>query len=226
MPKSQRETNPPLTKDEKKKRLEFAKSWFHDGEFINRNVIWMDQVLLKCFKSWSLVRGNDLKYPKNNITMAENMALIWGCMSKTRLIAYESLVPDMDLPSYWKTIERIIVKKYQETIKDGLPCVIIQEANSIPTELKTRLEKLNIPLMDLPSKSSDLNPMELVWGWLMQKLETDFDPCDLAGEVEENLYRIWRSLGPEYCPLFVGNMENRLRAVIEAHGDYTKYCFL
>jgi len=225
-------SKPPLTPENKRKRLEFAQSWFVDGTFVDRNVIWSDEVMVKSHPSnhrqWVLVRGDALpsEYPtRTKIQQGGYGVMFWGCISKNRAGRLVSVPGSMDSGAYLKTINDELKAEFNAAKKNGGEWVFMQD--NAPCHkakvVRARLQRLKIPVLDWPPYSPDLNPIENVWSWMKHKLYSKGKECESVKEVEDAFHDIWDNLTPQLCGLFAGNMENRLRAVIEAEGGHTKY---
>lgn len=82
----------------------------------------------------------------------------------------------------------------------------------------------HINLLPWPSRSPDLNPIENIWGHLVNKIYTrDFRPNNV-----EELWRIiengWEGLRQEYdMRSLINSMRNRLEGVVAANGAAIKY---
>lgn len=122
-------------------------------------------------------------------------------------------------------------ERYCETIssflRDGNPLPnnwILQQDNApahTAQVVKDHFDELRIRLLQWPSKSPDLNPIEHVWDFLGRKV---------ASRVPQNLLQLrnilteeWNRIPQNYLDHLVEGMPRRIRAVLEAHGQHTKY---
>ncbi len=83
------------------------------------------------------------------------------------------------------------------------------------------LKKIRVKMMDWPSMSPDLNPIEHLWGILKWKVEerkvTNIHQiCDV--DMEE-----WKRTLVATCEALVNSMPKRVKAVLENNGGHTKY---
>ncbi len=94
-----------------------------------------------------------------------------------------------------------------------------QYSNMITTT--ALLKKLRVKVMDWPSMSPDLNPIEHLWRILKRKVEeckvsNIHQLCDVV--VEE-----WKRTPAATCEALVNSMHKRVKAVLENNGGHTKY---
>ncbi len=94
-----------------------------------------------------------------------------------------------------------------------------QYSNMITTT--ALLKKLRVKVMDWPSMSPDLKPIEHLWGILKQKVEERkvsniHQLCDVI--MEE-----WKRTPVVTCEALVNSMPKRVKAVLENNGGHRKY---
>ena len=88
-----------------------------------------------------------------------------------------------------------------------------------------------IPRESHPAYSPDLNPIEHAWTLLKRQLLADYpDICDYPGDPEkvkkklaEVLPRCWEKIPPKQFEALWRSMPDRVQAIIEAKGWYTRY---
>lgn len=74
-----------------------------------------------------------------------------------------------------------------------------------------------------PARSPDLNPIENMWGCMVNEwVHTNEQTRDA---LERHVREVWESFRrrPQYCESLVRSMTRRIDAVREANGYYTKY---
>ena len=83
------------------------------------------------------------------------------------------------------------------------------------------LKRLRVKVMDWPSMSPNLNPIEHLWGILKRMLEVCkvSNICQLRDVVMEE----WKSIPVDTCEALVKSMPRREKAVLDNHGGHTKY---
>jgi hypothetical protein len=81
--------------------------------------------------------------------------------------------------------------------------------------------KFNV--LDWPSQSPDLNPIENIWGHLKYRLrKLTVAPSSLP-EVFEFVKREWESLDKDFLLNYIHSMPDRIEMVIQAKGGSTSY---
>ena len=83
------------------------------------------------------------------------------------------------------------------------------------------LKRLRVKVMDWPSMSPDLNPIEHLWGILKRKVEVCkvSNNCQLRDVVMEE----WKSIPVATCEALLNSMPRRVKAVLDNDGGHTKY---
>jgi hypothetical protein len=81
----------------------------------------------------------------------------------------------------------------------------------------------NITVLDWPSVSPDLNPIENMWGSLVRTLQHRQVRPQNRDELLAVITDAWNDLPQDYFRNLCLSMANRLTRVIEANGEMTKY---
>ena len=81
--------------------------------------------------------------------------------------------------------------------------------------------KHDIPVLDWPANSLDLNTIENLWGIVKRKMR-DTRPNN-AEELKAAIRATWASKTPQQCHRLIASMPPRIAAVIHAKGAPTKY---
>ena len=80
-----------------------------------------------------------------------------------------------------------------------------------------------VPLLDWPSQSPDLNPIEHLWVYLKNRLaEYPNHPTSILA-LWERIETEWEKIPKEVCVDLIKSMPRRCAAVLQAKGGYTKY---
>ncbi len=83
------------------------------------------------------------------------------------------------------------------------------------------LKKNKVKVIQWPSMSPDLNPIEHLWGILKRQVE-HHSPSSIQS-LKEVILEEWKKIDLAKCRQLVHSMPRRLGAVIKNHGGHTKY---
>jgi transposase len=207
---------PMLTSDHKQKRIEWAKKHIDDNW---NKTLFSDETSLQLFrntiKQW--YRG---VRPIRPIPKDRRKIFAWGgfCVKgKTSLFCFRQI---MDAKYYTEILEmrlpevRSILKGKWRLQQDNDP----KHTSRIAKEF---LQK-NVPtVMDWPSNSPDLNPIENLWAIVKRNVEKR-KPKNLS-ELERFSVEEWNNIPDSLLISLVNSMKQRCREVIERRGERISY---
>ena len=75
-------------------------------------------------------------------------------------------------------------------------------------------------LPDWPKYSPDLNPQEIVWGWVEEALRAEEDKADSYADFCRKLFKVARRYPANSL---IGSMHQRVQAVLASKGAMTRY---
>ena len=78
-----------------------------------------------------------------------------------------------------------------------------------------------ISLLEFPAYSPDLNPIENLWNDIARRVEAR--PASTVEELQDAIAEEWERTSLAYLRKLARSMPKRCQAVIDAHGDHTKY---
>jgi len=87
--------------------------------------------------------------------------------------------------------------------------------------VRTWLFEHGIQCIDFPPYSPDLNPIENLWADLARRVEKF--QCDTMEELQDIVAEQWEKTDKDYMRSLAHSMPKRCQAVIDAHGDHTKF---
>lgn len=77
--------------------------------------------------------------------------------------------------------------------------------------------------MKWPAQSPDLNPIEQFWKLLKKSLREKKEIYASKDELWEFLEKELEVINKDFCQKLISSMPQRVQAVIQAKGGYTKY---
>ena len=85
------------------------------------------------------------------------------------------------------------------------------------------LQTEGVRLLDWPSRSPDLNPMENAWAELSRRVYRHGRQYKSKKELEQAIHDEWNAMPQEYFQNLIGSMKNRIFQLILKQGGYTGY---
>ena len=223
---------PRLTKVHKEARLNFAKKYKDWTDADWERVIFSDETSIRCFgnqgRKWIYkTRGAPfLEHQiEGTVKYGGKSLMFWGCMTaegvgygcriKGTMNAelYTSILSD----ELVKTIEYFNLRKNRTWFQ--------QDNDPKHTSLleHQQLETNSIRILDWPSQSPDLNPIEHLWAHLKRKLAIHREAPKDVEELWERVEAEWNNIPTDICQNLVKSMRNHIQALLKAKGGHIKY---
>jgi transposase len=223
---------PLLSTKHRKARLAFAKKYkdwtmdqwkrvfFSDESKINR---YGSDGRQYCWKK----RGEPLRdhHVVPTLKHGGGSIMVWACFCASGPGYICQIEGNMNAQDYCGILEsdlRDSLEYYQDKISDP----IFQHDNDPKHTARVTREWLDdsgLEILDWPSQSPDLNPIEHTWFIVKQKLKEYPTMAKNSGELWDRVVEIWNGLTTEECSSLVDSMPRRIAAVIAAKGGHTKY---
>jgi len=147
---------------------------------------------------------------------------VWGCFAYHGVGHLHLVDGIMDQKQY----KQILIHHYQPSAEMLFPAgnYIFQQDNDPKHTAKTVQEYIgtkNWNVLDWPSQSPDLNPIENLWHLLDWKMRTRVPQNE--DQLMEYCQEAWENIPIEYLNSLVDSIPTRIEHVIKAKGGMTKY---
>lgn len=213
-------------------RLKFAKRYKDWTVEDWKRVIWSDEAKVVRFssdgRSWCWFKdGEDLnkRCIKQTFLHGGGSLMIWGCIT-SHGVGYACKIEGNLDGHLYKSILRDELMQTIKYYKLDKSKVIFQHDNDSKHKSKIVslwLEKQPFMVLDWPSQSPDLNPIEHLWAHLKKQLNKYESPPKGMLELWERIEKEWEKITKEKCIELIESMPKRIKAVIRAKGRWTKY---
>ncbi|KAK3545335.1 hypothetical protein QTP70_004062 [Hemibagrus guttatus] len=210
-------------------RLKFAREHLDDPEEDWENVIWSDETKIELFgkNSTSCVwrRKNAELHPKNTIPTVKHGGgniMLWACFSAKGPGQLTRVKERMNGAMYSEILSKNLLPSAR-ALKMNRGWVFQHDNDPKHTARATKewLRKKHFKVLEWPSQSPDLNPIENLWRELKIRV-AQRQPQNITA-LEEICMEEWAKLPATVCKNLVATYRKRLTSVIANKGYITKY---
>lgn len=221
---------PFLTQKHKEERLRFAREYL---DFNWDTTIFTDE---KTFKSCQkgrlhLWRKDNTRWSEQNIIPNTESGRIsvnmWGWISAQGPGELEFIPTRANSSNYVSVLNDIMLP----TVRNVYPIGECSELNFVQDNCPIHRASIvkewfskhsDIKVIPWPARSPDLNPIENIWGLMVQRWEARDERC--PEQLKFHCTQLWENLrGTDICANIVASMRRRLLSCIENNGGHTKY---
>lgn len=224
----QTQNKPLISVKNRRARVEFAKKFIDCPTIFWSKVLFTDETR---FSGRSDSRGNKVIRKANQSLMpgktattvkTNNSFTCWGAMGYNSVGKLVKVVGKMDADQFISILEDGLMDSVKAN--NWNRTFILQMDNDpkhTSSKAKKYLNERNIHLLEWPSQSPDLNPIEHLWAHMKNQLRKM--PRCSQKEYEKRILQLWQSIDVEFVRKLINSMPRRLRAVIDAKGNNTHY---
>lgn len=218
---------PLLQARHKTARLSFAKDHVMKAVSFWDKILWSDETKINLFgsdgKQYVWRHPNEEYEDKNLVPTVKHgggSLMAWGCMSSKGVGTLYFIDGIMKAADYCAILEQHMLPSLSQLGRgawfqhDNDP----KHAAKLTTDF---LQRKRVKVLQWPSMSPDLNPIEHLWGVLKRKVE-ERQPKNLQ-QLKEVVLEEWKGIDSEVCRNLVHSMPRRVAAVVENRGGHTKY---
>lgn len=223
---------PLLTMKHKRARLAWAKA--HQTWTVEewKKVIWSDETAFLIVNG----QGREYCFTKNGDVLEDaqiqptkkyggGKVMVWSCITYEGVGFSCRIDGNLDGELYTDILRDELMKTIKYYQMDQGEVIFQQDNDPKHTSrvAKDALEDLDLNVMDWPSQSPDLNPIEHMWNHLKTELRSKSKIFATADDLWDGIQEVMKNENKEMCQKLISSMSSRVQAVINAKGGYTKY---
>jgi transposase len=209
---------PILTDRHRHQRIDWCRKHF---KFDWKKVVFSDETLIeldRCkLRQWH-PKG---KRPTKPSTKFSRKTMFWGAICANRIGPLLSVSGTLNSDRYTQLIESHLLPWMTETNcqghlfqQDNAPCHVSRQSRSF-------FEAKHIQILDWPSNSPDLNPIENIWGILKNSIEKR-GPKSLS-ELEAMVMEEWIKIPAQTIVNTIQSLHTRIKQVLDRNGEKCDY---
>jgi len=225
---------PLLTREHKRKRLEFARA--HRDWTVEqwKHVIFSDETPIPARSSdahkmvWT--KPTHALNPKLVVPTVQGggpVIMVWGCISQYGFHDLILLDGRVDGAGYATVLQNYLLPIIQQYFGQQ-PCIFQQDNAAVHTahQVSEFFHAHNLQVLKWPAHSPDLNIIEHMWHYLKERvrqLPVASNKENLWSHVQMVLEYMWDEEMTQKINELYESLPNRMQAVIDAHGGNTRY---
>jgi transposase len=223
---------PLLTKDHRKRRLEWAKEFQNFTIEHWKFVVWSDETKFNLVSSdgkeyyWTNTPGvltpDSIKATKK---YGGGSIMVWGCMTWQGLGICCKIEGNMTGELYSQILKEELISSLNYYNMN--PSHIIFQHDNDPKHTsklaKSTLEELDIEVMTWPAQSPDMNPIEHMWNHIERKLRKLNKHYQNKDDLWSDLDNILSKKYTSYCQKLIKTMPQRVIDLKKAKGFSTRW---
>lgn len=220
---------PLLTKKNIAARLKFAKDHLDAPQHFWQKILWTDETKIELFgrntQRYIWRKNGTAHQPQNTIPTVKHgggSIMVWACFAASGPGQITVIDGKMNSKLYQDILQENIRPSVRQ-LQLKREWVMQQDNDSKHTSKSTKewLTQKKIRVLEWPSQSPDLNPIEMLWHDLKKAIHTR-QPRNLA-ELKLFCQEEWSKIPPGRCAGLISNYSKRLVEVIAAKGGSTSY---
>ena len=218
-----------LTQKMRQKRLQWAEEPLKKPDEFWRSILFSDESYINIFCGQSTHARRPIIHWRNSISSKyfsqapkhPISVMIWGCFSYFGVGRIKVVSGTMKSNNYIDVLKEKMLPSANDIFKGGP--YIFQDDSAPCHRSKTVREwhKINgVQTLEWPGNSSDLNPIDNLWGILKQRIRAK--KLKSRSELISAIVRVWHhEIDVQLCQNLIASMKSRLQVVIKNSGGHT-----
>lgn len=149
--------------------------------------------------------------------------MVWAAFTSTGRVKLAFVPKRMNSIQYQFVLRRSLLPFFRQNRNRDF--VLMQDNAPIHASRSTKawLQRKNIPLLDWPPNSPDLNPIENIWGILVRHIYAENKQYHNVRELKQAIVAAWHAVAQETMDNLILSMDNRIFQVIRRNGGPIDY---
>ena len=157
--------------------------------------------------------------------------MVWGGIyggGRTDLYFYEpprGVKGTFNSADYIQVLNTYMIPLMKELNRNGRTMIFQQDNATIHKAKKvtTYLLSQEVETLACPAQSPDLNLIEEIWTRVKSVIDEKLPGTRTVSDMKRVIQQVWEEIDAEYLEPYFESMPDRIKAVIDAKGDPTRY---
>ncbi|CAI2325601.1 unnamed protein product [Caenorhabditis sp. 36 PRJEB53466] len=163
----------------------------------------------------------DPSYQLQTVKHGGGSVMVWGCFSGTSIGPLRRITGIMDRYVYEDILEKTMRPWARSNVGQAFVFQQDNDPKHTSKHIKDWFRRRHVNLLDWPSQSPDLNPIEHLWEHVERQLRGI--RASNANQKFDQLQSVWQAIPMSVIHTLLDSMPKRCQAVIDAKGYPTKY---
>ncbi|CAO4373033.1 unnamed protein product [Caenorhabditis nigoni] len=219
---------PSISKKNRIARVAWARAHLHWGRQDWANHVFSDESKFNLFGTDGIkwIRRPvgcrfDPSYQLQTVKHGGGSVMVWGCFSGTSIGPLRRITGIMDRFVYEDILENTMRPWARSTVGRAFVFQQDNDPKHTSNHIKEWFRRRHVDLLDWPSQSPDLNPIEHLWEHVERQLRGV--RASNANQKFDQLQDVWQAIPMSVIDTLFDSMPRRCQAVIDAKGFPTKY---
>ena len=221
---------PLLTRRHKADRLRWARDHAHWTEDDWNSVLWTDESKFTIFGNGKrrvmISRRKGEAYRDDclqpTVKFGGKSVMVWGCFAAKGVGALHQIDGVMDQKIYLKIVKNIGMQSAKSLLGDRYVWQQDNDPKHTARSVKRFFADSGVTVMQWPSQSPDLNPIEHLWDDIDRRLRQGVRATS-AADLFCKMQALWTATAEETTRKLVASMPGRIREVMKNRGGATSY---
>lgn len=219
---------PMISEKNRRARLAFAKKHLHWTAKDWALVLWSDESKYNIFSSDGIRyvrrpknKRHNVQYQVPTVKHGGGNVMVWGCFSRDGVGPLHRITGIMDGKMYVDILSKFMVPHARRRMSKKWLFQQDNDPKHTSKVAKNFFGTKKVKVLEWPSQSADLNPIEHLWEELDRHVRRM--KSTNADQLFANLEECWKKISLDTIIKLVDSMPRRCQAVIDARGYATKY---
>jgi transposase len=221
-----------LTEIQRGRRLQFAKDHAHMDARAWKQVMFSDEKVFERFGSSGRQyyysnaehKQRHVQHFREKKQGGGGKIQVWGCITSHGVGDLEWVEGNMESVHYVEVLDRYVIPSRDWYGMDPRTFIFQHDNSSVHTAriVKDHLATKKITVLQWPVNSPDINPIERVWAYVMQRLDRYPRPPFNLNELFERVDDNWGKVPPIFLSKLYEELPDKMQMLIKTKGLHSR----